>query len=135
MAGTRMSRLVLVGLAVALMIGAAPASADARRARPDPTFGGGRGWVTTRIPGATSLAYGAAVIRGGRIVIAGQASTSGGTGNGQIVVVRYRRDGRLDRSFGSRGVFKTALPAAAGPFFATSVVPERSTGKLLVAGG
>jgi uncharacterized delta-60 repeat protein len=67
--------------------------------------------------------------------IAGQASTSGGTGNGQIVVVRYRPDGRLDRSFGSRGVFKTALPAAAGPFFATSVVPERSTGKLLVAGG
>jgi uncharacterized delta-60 repeat protein len=129
----RFSRLVLVGIAVALTMGAAPASSDARRVRPDRTFGSGRGWVATRIPGASSVAYGVAVIRGGGIVIAGQATTA--DGNGQILVVRYRPDGRRDRSFGSHGIFKTALPAADGPFTALSVVPERSTGRLLIAGG
>jgi uncharacterized delta-60 repeat protein len=128
-----MSRFVLVGLAIGLTGGAVPASSEARGARPDPTFGSGRGWVTTRIPGASSIAYSAAVIQGGKIVIAGQASTP--AGDGQILVVRYRRDGRLDRSFGSGGIFKTALPAADGPFVGLSVVQERSTGRLLIAGG
>ena len=128
-----MSRFALVGLAVALTMGAVPPSADARRVRPDPTFGGGRGWLTTRIPGSSPVAYGAAVLRDRRIVIAGQATAPDGS-NSQILVVRYRRDGRLDRTFGSRGIFKTALPAAAGPFLATSVVPERSTGRLLIGG-
>jgi uncharacterized delta-60 repeat protein len=130
---TTMRRSVLVTLALGLVTAAAPALSQARGARPDPTFGSGRGWVTTRLPGTGSIAYGAVVTQGGKIVIAGQATTS--TGDGQIVVVRYQRDGRLDRSFGSRGVFKTALPAADGPFIATSIVPERSTGRLLVAGG
>jgi uncharacterized delta-60 repeat protein len=119
---------------VALAAGAVPAIADAGRARPDPTFGSGRGWVTTGIPGTTSVAYGAAVIQGRAIMIAGQATTA--AGDGQILVARYLRDGRLDRGFGSRGIFRTALPASDGPFIATSIVQQRSTGgKFLIAGG
>ena len=49
----------------------------ARGARPDRTFGSGRGWVTTRIPGAAAVAYAAAVMRGEKIVIAGRATTPG----------------------------------------------------------
>jgi uncharacterized delta-60 repeat protein len=128
-----MRRLALLALTVGLAAAPAPASAAAPGGRPDPKFGNGRGFVTTRIAGATSVAYGAAVIRGGKIVIAGQATTR--AGNGQILVARYRPDGRLDRGFGSRGIFKSALPKAAGPFIATAIAQERTTGRLLVAGG
>ena len=127
-----MRALLLAGV-VALLAGAWPASSEAARARPDPTFGNGRGWVTTPIPGTTALAYGAAVVQRGRIVIAGQATTA--TGDGQIVVARYLRNGRLDRSFGKRGVFRTALPRSDGPFVATAIRRQRSTGKLLIGGG
>jgi len=126
-------RLVLVGLAVAVTSAPARASSEAQGARRDLSFGAGRGWVTTRIPGVASVAYGAATVPGGGVVIAGQATTPAGAG--QILVVRYQPDGRLDRSFGSRGIFRTALPAADGPFIATSIVAQRSTGRLLIAGG
>ena len=116
-----------------LMAGALPAGAAAQGGRLDPTFGDGRGWVTTRIAGGAPVAYGAVIARGGKIVVAGQATTRGGAG--QIFVARYRRDGRLDRGFGSRGIFKSALPKAAGPFIATDVAQEKRTGRLLVAGG
>ena len=128
-----MRRLALLALTVGLAAAPAPASTAAPGGRPDPTFGDGRGFVTTRIAGATSVAYGAAVIRGGKIVIAGQATTR--AGNGQILVARYRPDGGLDRGFGSRGIFKSALPKAAGPFIATAIAQERTSGRLLVAGG
>ena len=126
-------RLSLIGIAAALIAGAEASSADAGGARPDPAFGGGRGWVTTQIRGASSLAYDAAVIRSGKIVIAGQATNA--SGKGQVVVARYKRNGRLDRGFGSRGIFRTSLPAKDGPFIATSVVQERTTRRLGVAGG
>lgn len=41
----------------------------------------------------------------------------------------------LDRGFGSRGIFRTALPAKKGPFIATSIMEERSTRRLVVVGG
>ena len=110
-----------------------PYSSDAGRGRPDPTFGGGRGWVATRIPGVTLVAYAAIVLRGGAIVVAGQEDDS--SGHGQIIVARYRRSGRLDQSFGSGGIFKTALPPMEGPFIATSIGRQSSTGKLVVGGG
>ena len=50
-------------------------------------------------------------------------------------MARYRADGRLDRGFGTRGIFRTALPRAAGPFLATAVAREGKTGRLVVAGG
>jgi uncharacterized delta-60 repeat protein len=133
MAGTPMGPVVFVMLAAGLTAASALAMSATGGARRDPTFGRGRGWVTTRIAGATAVAYGAAVVQGGKIVVAGQASTP--TGNAQVLVARYARDGRLDRSFGSSGIFKTGLPAAAGPFIATSVVQDKPTRKLLIAGG
>jgi uncharacterized delta-60 repeat protein len=126
-------RLVLVALAVGLAAGPAPASAGGPSARPDPTFGKGRGWVTTRIAGAMPIAYGAVIVPGGKIVVAGEAATRGGSG--QIFVARYLADGRLDRGFGSRGIFKTALPKAAGPFLGTAIARVGKTGRLVVAGG
>jgi uncharacterized delta-60 repeat protein len=122
-----------VGLAVGLVAAAAPASSAARGAHPDRSFGGGKGWVTTRIRGTSTFAGGVAVVQGGGIVIVGQATTP--SGNAQILVVRYRPNGQLDRTFGSGGIFRSALPVANGPFLATSVVQDRSAGKLLIAGG
>jgi uncharacterized delta-60 repeat protein len=126
-------RLALVALAAGLAVGPVPASAGGPGARPDPTFGKGRGWVTTRIAGAMPVAYGAVIVPGGKIVVAGQATARGG--NGQIFVARYRADGRLDRAFGSGGIFRTALPKAAGPFLATAITRVGNTGRLLVSGG
>ncbi|HEY2258427.1 MAG TPA: hypothetical protein VGH45_01865 [Solirubrobacteraceae bacterium] len=126
-------RIVLAVAAVGCLASLASASTGTRWPRPDRSFGGGRGWVTTRIPGASSVAYAAAVNQNGRLVVAGEAITRGG--NAQIVVLRYRRNGRLDTSFGSRGVVETSLPAAKGPYIAQSIARQGSTGRLLIAGG
>ncbi len=124
---------LLIGVLVALAAAAGTARSAVRNVSPDRSFGAGKGWVSTRIPGTSASAGALAVVKGGAIVVVGGAITP--SGNGQVVVVRYRPDGRLDRSFASRGIFKSALPAAKGPFLATSVLQDRSTGKLLVAGG
>jgi uncharacterized delta-60 repeat protein len=113
---------------------AAPdAAARAASARLDRSFGGGRGWVTTRIRGRSALAYAATIARAGRIVIAGQATTS--QGEGQIVVARYLPGGRLDSTFGNRGVFTTAFPAKTGPYSGLAVRAQGTGGKLVIAGG
>jgi uncharacterized delta-60 repeat protein len=125
--------VMLAVLAVGLATGPASARSGVLGLRPDPGFGGGRGWVTTSLAGVSAVGYGVAIEPGGGIVVAGGTSTP--TGAGQILVVRYLPNGDLDRSFGSGGIFTTALPAADGPFLATSVVVQRSTGKVLVAGG
>lgn len=124
---------LLIGLLVALVPAPASASAVVRGVSPDRSFGNGKGWVVTRIPGTSATAGGIAVVRGGAIVVVGEAVTP--SGNGQILVLRYRPNGQLDRSFASRGVFRSSLPVRSGPFLATSVVQDVSTGKLLVAGG
>ncbi len=100
-------------------------------ARPDPSFGRGRGWVTTGLRGLDAIAYAATIAPAGRIVIAGQATDR--QGRGQVLVARYLPSGRLDRTFASRGLFKTSLPAASGPYVGLAVKPQGR--KLLVAGG
>jgi uncharacterized delta-60 repeat protein len=112
-----------------LAFAALPTAAGAA-ARPDRSFGQS-GWVTTKLPGTSTVAY-AATVTGGRVVAAGRTSTK--TGKGQIVVARFRRNGRPDRSFGSDGVFETSLPNRRGPYIANAIAPAGS-GKLLVAGG
>ena len=89
--------------------------------------------MTTPIPGSFAVAYGSVVLRDGDIVVAGQASPP--SGNGQVVVVRYLPNGRLDRSFASHGIFESAFPSADGPFLATAIARDGSTGKLVIAGG
>ena len=125
--------LLLAGLSTVVLAPAAPAISGAGGLRLDRTFGGGQGFVTTPIAGATSLAYGAALISGGKIVVAGQASPP--SGNGQVVVVRYQPNGRLDHSFAARGIFESVFPTADAPFIASAIARDGRTGKLLIAGG
>jgi uncharacterized delta-60 repeat protein len=128
----RRRSLLLGALLVVVLTGLVQARPAASRAMVDRSFGGGRGWATASIGKTMAVAYGAIRVRGGRTVVVGQATTR--SGNGQIIVLRYRQNGSLDRAFGSQGIFKTRFPTAKGPFIATSVVQTRS-GKLLVAGG
>lgn len=124
-----MGQRLLLLTAVMSAAGIAPASAGAD-ARLDKSFGKS-GYVTTSAKGSTLVGYGAAVT-GNRIVLAGQADKK--SGDGQVIVARYRSNGNLDRGFAKRGIFESALPKKDGPFLATAVVPAGS-GKLLVAGG
>jgi uncharacterized delta-60 repeat protein len=124
---------VLAGLIAVAVAAPSDAIQGARGLRLDRTFGGGRGFVTTSIAGTSSVAYGAIVVPGGDIVIAGQASPP--SGNGQVVVARYLPNGRLDRTFASGGIFQSTLPTADAPFIANAIARDRRTGKLVVAGG
>jgi hypothetical protein len=118
--------------AVAALAGAAPVLARSASggAQPDPTFGNGRGFVTTSIHGQTLVGYASVAIPGGDVVIAGQAFVA--NGNGQILVARYLPNGRLDPSFGTRGSVRSSFPVAKGPFIATAIVRQ---GSALVIGG
>lgn len=124
------SRLAALTAAAAALL-AVPAVASGA-ARPDPSFGAGRGYVTTSIPGHSAVAY-AAAVTDGRTVVAGQAITR--SGDGQVLVARYLAGGRLDPAFGREGIFRSALPARRGPFIGTSLAVEPRTGRLLVGGG
>ena len=127
----RRKALALAVTAAALTALVAPATSGGE-VRPDPAFGT-KGAVTTQIRGGSSFAAAITVLPSGKIVAAGQVSSRSGAG--QVLVARYRSDGRLDRGFGSGGIFRTALPKKQGPFNATAIARDRSTGKLLVAGG
>ena len=67
----------------------------------DPDFAGD-GVAITRFGGASSAAEGVAIQADGRIVAAGYAG-------GSFALVRYRRNGKLDSSFGGDGKVKTDL--------------------------
>ncbi|MCA1841586.1 MAG: hypothetical protein LC792_00075 [Actinobacteria bacterium] len=93
-----------------LAAGAAGDAAGLARYRPDgqldPTFGpSGNGTVTTGEGLLNALSLGAEP--DGRLLVAGQAGTSGGPYD--FGLARYSRDGVLDASFGERGVVKTDL--------------------------
>ncbi len=128
MASTRFPALIALAAALA----AFPAVASGA-ARPDPSFGAGKGYVTTSIRGHSAVAYAAAATSGGRIVVAGQAITR--SGDGQVLVARYLPGGALDPAFGTDGIFRSSLPARRGPFIGTSLAVEPRTGRLLVGGG
>ncbi len=98
----------------------------------DPAFGAGHGWVSTTVPG-WSAASGVSVVLGdGRTMVAGQVFRGS---ESQIAVVRYLRNGRLDRSFAQGGIFRTRFPVAAGPIFATGIGVQKRTGKVVITGG
>jgi uncharacterized delta-60 repeat protein len=130
---SRLTALAVAGLSVGILVAASSAAPGPGGVRLDRTFGSGQGFVMTPIAGTSALAYGAIAVPGGDIVVAGQASPP--SGNGQLVVVRYLPNGRLDSSFGSRGVFESAFPAANAPFIANAIAPDPRTGRLVVAGG
>lgn len=63
----------------------------------DPSFGNG-GIVRTDLTAGEDIGYDVAIQADGKIVVVGSAETGG-----QFAIVRYRRGGRLDRTFGRRG--------------------------------
>lgn len=88
----------------------------------DPNFGSG-GRVTTHIFGFNA-AYGVALQRDGKIVVAG-------TGGGNIAVVRYLADGTLDPAFGTAGIAQTAITPGGDTAFGVVV---QANGRIVVAG-
>ena len=73
----------------------------------DGSFGEG-GKLRTQVGVGNSGAYAIALQGNGKIVVAGVASSSS-DGNDDLALVRYNRDGSLDRSFGAGGTVLTAL--------------------------
>ena len=124
---------VLAGLSAAVVVAPAVGASTSPGVRLDRSFGAGRGFVTTPVGGTSALAYGAIATEGGRIVVAGQASPP--SGDGQLIIARYLANGRLDPSFGARGIFRSTFPVADGPFIATAIARDQRTGKLVIAGG
>jgi uncharacterized delta-60 repeat protein len=94
--------------------------------RLDPSFGSG-GIVVTPLSDALDMASDVLVQRDGRILVAGLSVGS----HQDIAVVRYRADGRLDRSFGTGGVVVTDV--AGGADSAGGVAVQRD-GRIVVGG-
>uniref|UniRef100_Q3ARU1 SbsA Ig-like domain-containing protein n=1 Tax=Chlorobium chlorochromatii (strain CaD3) TaxID=340177 RepID=Q3ARU1_CHLCH len=80
-------------------------------------FGGGES--------ATSVA----VQADGKIVVTGDSFPAGGSGDSNVIVVRYHTDGTLDTTFSENGFVKTVVGESEG----NSVVVQ-SDGRILVAG-
>jgi uncharacterized delta-60 repeat protein len=123
-------RAVPVVAACAVALAAAPAVGATYK--PDSSFGS-RGVVTTTMKGVSLNAYDAVAVSGGKVVVAGQSAT--GKGVTQVIVARYLKNGKLDRSFATKGIYKSTLPSKSGPYVARSVGVQPGTGKLVVAGG
>jgi uncharacterized delta-60 repeat protein len=102
---------------------AAPVAAASRPGTLDRGFGD-RGRVVTVVPGGAPALAGVASLRHGRTLVAGTV------GDRTLVVLRYRRNGRLDERFGMRGVAQAALPETARML--DMVVTRR--GQILLAG-
>jgi len=93
----------------------------------DRSFGAG-GWVTTEL-GPFAIAHAVALQRDGKIVVAGEAVCDLA---GCFGLVRYNRDGSLDRSFGNDGIVLTKFPPLNGAIaFDVAVQPD---GKIVAVG-
>ena len=97
---------------------------------PDPTFDGD-GFTQFGFGGRPGVVNQIAVQRDGRILVAGYVERPGGEGEGEALsVLRLRRDGSRDPTFGHRGL--TLLPIARHSFaYALAVEGD---GRILVAG-
>jgi uncharacterized delta-60 repeat protein len=116
--------LVLAVLAAATV---APANARAAGGSLDRSFGN-RGTVTTDVQnGAFDTAYGIAQQPDGKLVVAGFAETAGGE---RFLVLRYRADGKLDRTFGTNGHVLTSF----GGSFQQARDVAIENGEIVVAG-
>lgn len=100
-AGTGAARSTLAFVAVRLL----------QNGRPDPSFGSD-GIATVHI-GTNAIANAVAIQPNGRIVLGGTADGAGHLrGGNEFAVVRLRRDGSVDRTFGRAGI-TTLRPAGA----------------------
>jgi uncharacterized delta-60 repeat protein len=95
----------------------------------DPSFGDG-GKVVTALGPLIDIAFGVVVQPDGKLVAAGLSGLGGGS-DPTFALVRYRKDGSLDRSFGSRGIVTTAVGSEGSSAYALVLQPD---GKLVAAG-
>lgn len=116
------TRLLLVGAALAATAAFA-ASVPAAGGDLDPTFDAD-GKVVMDVGSIDDHAYGVAIQRDGRIVVAGEAFT----GAWNFVLARYNRNGSLDASFGAGGLVRTEFGWGLG----VAIQPD---GKIVAVGG
>jgi uncharacterized delta-60 repeat protein len=102
MRGTR----VTVAAAALCLLAASPAAAAP--GSPDPSFG--KGGLVVASHGDRDVGYGVVRTADGRTVVAGAVSERDST---SMFLTRYLPNGRLDTSFGSRGVTRTGLGGSA----------------------
>jgi uncharacterized delta-60 repeat protein len=88
------------------------------------------GIVTTNITAGEDAASGVAIQSDGKIIVVGVATTSGH--RERFAVVRYERDGTLDRAFGDDGVVTVRF--AANSDDAATDVAIQPDGKIVVVG-
>jgi uncharacterized delta-60 repeat protein len=98
---------------------------------PDPAFGGGDGVVVTQLTGLIDRARAVAVQPDGKIVVAGESGSTGGTGN--AFVARYTTRGGLDESFSGDGVATLDVLGRGAADGARDLVLERD-GSVVIAG-
>jgi uncharacterized delta-60 repeat protein len=92
----------LLALAAVLLL--APAAAHARAGDPDRTFAS-RGTVTLKATDADAVGGAVKVLPNGRVL-------AGGSAAGRLVILRLRRTGSLDSTFGSSGQVAPDLPGS-----------------------
>ena len=80
--------------------------------------------------GGSDSAHGVTLQSDGKIVVTGSTSPAGGSGSGEVIVVRYNTNGTLDTTFSGDGIIKTAV----GDESEGKSVVVQSDGKILVAG-
>ena len=100
----------LAGLAMSLVLGllALPGVAAGAAGDLDPSFGAGRGFVTTLFSVSKSVTARAVVIQpSGRIVAGGGEAAN--LFAGPLLLAGYRPDGSLDPGFGNGGTVETSL--------------------------
>ena len=95
----------------------------------DPSFDGD-GKAVTDFDGRNDATGDVTVQRDGKIVAAGWTGVPGGS---DAALVRYRRDGRLDPTFGDDGKVRTSFRP--GSFSTLSAVVLQADGKIVAGGG
>ena len=123
----RIAALTGTVLVWGLLVGIAPEAEAAKAGSLDRSFGH-NGRVLTDFFGRNDRAYAAAIQEDGRIVVAGEAFKPGFFPH--PVLARYRRDGRLDRSFGNRG--RAVIRCDSSTDYTTALAIQ-SNGRILTA--
>ncbi|HYJ21327.1 MAG TPA: hypothetical protein VEW07_04820 [Solirubrobacterales bacterium] len=95
--------------------------------RPDPRFGSG-GWSITKLGAATHFVALARI--GSHIYLAGTVGEE--FDRRRLILMRFERDGRLDRSFGRRGRLAASLTSEDHP---TKILPTRNGVLVVLSGG
>ena len=121
----------IVALPIVLSCLLAAQAAQAAAGDLDPNFGMG-GQLTTDVMRSTDIANAVAIQADGKLVVVGQTYQNNDYSGEDFVVTRYKRNGRLDATFGSGGKVTTDFPGLAA---VPSAVAIQSDGKIVVAGG